>query len=250
MTFQDLFSQRAAAYAAFRPTYPRDLFAFIAELAPDRHRAWDCATGSGQAAISLAEYFQHVAATDASVAQLRHARSHRRVTYHAALADASALRDGSADLVTIAQALHWLDLDAFYAEVRRVLVPRGVLAVWSYGDPVLPGHPKANRILQRFNHETVGPYWPTERHQVGEGYRTYPFPFDEVAAPEMTLEAEWTLAQLAGYVRSWSATSRYVQQHEFDPVDALEREWRTVWDNEAQPIRVRWPLVMRVGRRA
>jgi len=246
LTFPDHFSARAAAYAAYRPDYPAALFAYLAGLVARHHLAWDCATGSGQAALGLAPHFTRVVATDASAAQLAHARPHPRVEYHVALADASGLAAGSADLVTVAQALHWLDLDAFYAEARRVLAPGGALAVWTYGDCVLR-EPALDRVVGRYNEETVGPYWMPERQLVREGYRTLPFPFREVDAPAFTLERAWTVAELAGYLRSWSATSRYVAARGHDPVNEVEAELQALWGGAERRHLVRWPLTLRVG---
>ncbi|TLM60395.1 MAG: methyltransferase domain-containing protein [Deltaproteobacteria bacterium] len=131
--FADHFAPVAASYADFRPTYPRELFAWLATLTPRRDLAWDCAAGSGQASVDLAGYFAQVVATDASRAQIDAAVPHPRIDYRVAPAEASGLAAASVDLVTVAQALHWFDLPAFYAEVRRVLRPDGALAVWSYG---------------------------------------------------------------------------------------------------------------------
>jgi SAM-dependent methyltransferase len=244
-TFQDHFSARAEQYAACRPGYPAELFAFLADVAPDRRLAWDCATGSGQAALGLAEHFARVVATDASASQIAHAEPHARVAYHVAPAEASGLTDASVDLVTVAQALHWFDVDAFHAEARRVLVPGGVVAVWSYGG-VTFDEPAIAALVRRFARETVGPYWPPERRLVDDGYRTIAFPFAELAAPSFTLAQRWTLVELAGYLRTWSATARYVAAHGHDPVDALEAALREPWGDATRT--VRWPLALRVGR--
>ena len=50
-SFKDHFSGHASAYAAFRPSYPPELFEQLAALNTRRERAWDCATGNGQAAV-------------------------------------------------------------------------------------------------------------------------------------------------------------------------------------------------------
>ena len=246
VTFKDHFSDRAAIYAACRPTYPAALFAYLAGLVPRRDCAWDCGTGSGQAAVGLAAHFARVVATDASEAQLGHAVPHPRVAYRVARAEASGLAAGSVDLVTVAQALHWFDIDAFHAEARRVLAPGGALAVWTYGDVALD-EPALDAALHRFTRETVGPYWPPERRLVDEGYRTVPFPWREVAAPRFDLTQTWTPAELAGYLRSWSATARYRAAHGRDPVDEVEAELRGAWgDPDARRV-VRWELSLRVG---
>jgi len=243
----DYFSAQAATYAAFRPTYPRELFAFVAESAPRRDLVWDCATGSGQAALALVDDFARVIATDSSAKQLAHAPPHERIEYRVAPAEDCGLPDGCADAITVAQALHWFDLDRFYAEARRVLAPRGVLVIWSYNDAVLDDS-TLDAELQRYNRTTVGPYWPPERQIVRDGYRTVPFPFDPIEAPPFTLTRDWTLAELSGYLRSWSATARYVSEHGTDPVVEFERSVATRWGDPTRPRRVSWPLVVLVGR--
>jgi SAM-dependent methyltransferase len=246
LTYRDHFSRQAAAYAAYRPDYPDALFAYVAGLAPRHELAWDCATGSGQAALGLAPYFTRVLATDASAAQIAHALPHPRVEYLVAPAEASRLPAGTVDLITVAQALHWFDVDAFYAEARRVLAPGGVLAVWTYGNCVLDD-PAVERVVHRYSHETVGPYWPAERRLVDDGYRTIPFPFREVAPPPFVLERVWTLAELTGYLRSWSATARYAAAHGRDPVTEIEPELGAAWGDPDTRRLVRWPLTVRAG---
>jgi SAM-dependent methyltransferase len=247
--FKDHFSGQAATYAEFRPEYPPALFDFAASLVARRNVAWDCGTGSGQAAVALAGHFARVVATDASEAQIDAARArrpHARVEYRVAPAEDSRLPDASVDLVTVAQSLHWFDLPRFYAEVRRVVAPGGALAVWTYGDAVLD-EPALDETLQRFNRVTVGPYWPPERRLVDEGYRTLPFPFAETSAPAFTLERAWTLGELAGYLRSWSATARYAAAQGVDPVAPLEAELATRWGAPDVRRVVRWPLTIRAG---
>ncbi len=246
--FTDHFAAVADQYAAHRPTYPAELFAWLAAQAPARDLAWDCATGSGQAAVGLAGYFDGVFATDASEAQIVAATPCPKVTYRVAPADASGLPECAVDLVTVAQALHWFELEPFYAEVRRVLRPSGLLAVWTYGVFRVEGAGTAQiqNLLDRFYHETVGPYWPTERRHVENGYAELPFPFDELAAPDLAMAVDWTLADLAGYLRSWSATSRYRETNGADPVLPLTAALAPLWGTGCQ--RVVWPLSIRVGR--
>ncbi|HEX5831481.1 MAG TPA: class I SAM-dependent methyltransferase, partial [Gemmatimonadaceae bacterium] len=243
-TFRDHFSSGSDAYRRFRPRYPEPLFAALAAAAPGRTLAWDCGTGNGQAAVALAKHFAHVMATDASRAQLAVAETHPRVQYRAATAEASGLDVSTVDLVTVAQALHWFDLDAFYAEVRRVVRRDGVLAAWSYG--LMKIDPSVDAVVRDFYTVRLGAYWPAERRYVDEGYRTIPFPFPELALPPLTLEATLTLEQLAGYVSTWSAVHRYVKERGESPVPELVHALRPWWGGEAR--QVRWPLAVRAGR--
>lgn len=246
-SFYDHFSSSAGAYASFRPGYPPALFAWLASVAPDRRRAWDCAAGSGQASLPLANHFAHVVATDSSVAQLAHASPHARVHYVAMSAEHSALADGSASVVTVAQALHWLHQAAFYAEARRVLTASGVLAVWSYG--LLTLHDATlDDILRRFHGETMGQYWPAERRLVDEGYRTLALPFEPVDTPAFSMQADWTLDHLAGYLSTWSAVRRARLATGEDPVAPVVESLRAAWGRDGSERRVEWPLSLHVGR--
>jgi SAM-dependent methyltransferase len=211
-----------------------------------RALAWDCGTGSGQAAVALARHFGRVVATDASSAQVKAARRAERVCYAAALSEASGLRSGSADLVTVAQALHWFDRDRFYREVRRVLAPGGVLAIWTYG--IFRSIPELDRIMDAFYQGTVGPFWPPERILVEQGYRTIDIPIDDVPVPRLEIEADLTLAGVLGFVRTWSAVGRYIAAHQRDPVAALAVELGAAWGDPEVPRRLVWPLGIRAGR--
>lgn len=248
MSPRDYFSAQAAEYAIYRPHYPAALFAQLAALAPDRALAWDCATGSGQAAVPLADYFDRVIATDVSATQLEHATPHPRVEYCVATADESGLPTGSASLVNVAQALHWLNLDGFYAEARRVLAKDGVVSVSSYGSARIDT-PALADVFSNFELVTLGAYWASERHGVGEGLRDVPFPFREITLPEIPLVTQWTLAQLLGYARSWSATATYMRQHGgANPVMELDAALRPLWGSPETIRTVRWPFVARAGR--
>lgn len=245
--FADHFSRISTGYAAYRPRYPAPLFAGLAERAPSRRLAWDCATGTGQAALGLAGWFDRVVASDASRSQARSGTRHPRIRYLVAAAEAVPLHTGSAGLATVAQALHWLDLGRFYAEVRRVLVPGGLLAVWTYGRHRVEDA-RIDRELDDFYDRVVGPFWPAERRWVEAGYAGLPFPFREepLAAPAMT--EDWTLAQMLGYIGTWSAVVRCREQTGEDVVAGLHERLAPLWGEEDRRRRVRWALTVRVGR--
>lgn len=246
LTFKDHFSSLAAMYAAHRPAYPDALFSDVVSLVRNRRLAWDCGTGNGQAAIGLVEHFDHVIATDPSAEQLAHARPHPRIEYRQGPSDASGLESSSVDLVAVAQALHWFDIGRFYAEAQRVLVPGGVIAVWGYGDPLLDS-PQLQRTMHEFNRGKLEQYWTAERQILLDRYRTIPFPFTEVMRPPFMFERRWTLADLAGYLRTWSATARYVAAHGIDPVEEVETALARHWGDPSKPRAVRWPLYRRAG---
>ena len=229
-----------------RPRYPDVLYEAILEATPSRSLAWDCATGNGQAAVDLARHVDRVIATDASEDQIAHAFPVPNVEYRVARAEASGLPDQSVPLTTVAQALHWLDHERFYREVRRVTVPGGVFAAWCYG--AASSGEAIGGLLREFQDGLMGPYWDPRRHWVDEGYETIPFPFPELPMPTFELRAEWSLSQLGGYLSSWSVVARYRQMRGVDPVplilDRIVKHWGAPEETRA----IVWPLSVRVGR--
>ncbi|MEN0061697.1 MAG: class I SAM-dependent methyltransferase [Myxococcota bacterium] len=244
--FVDRFGPRATAYARYRPSYPAALFEMIADLAPTRDRCWDCATGNGQAATSLAQHFVQVVATDRSEAQLANAVSGHGVTYRREAAEATSLPDASVDAITVASALHWLDRSSFYAEVSRVAVPGAVIAVWTYSTRV-DVSPEVDALLRRVAVEILGPYWSESWHDVETGYRDVPFPFAPLDAPKFDLRMTWTLDDLLGFVNTWSAAIRFHQERGSFATEPLEGELRGAW-GPAEARQAIIPLHLRMGR--
>jgi SAM-dependent methyltransferase len=231
--FKDHFSGHAGDYARSRPSYPDALFAHLASLSPLQQLAWDCATGNGQAALGLALHFEHVVASDASAEQIAHGFPHDRVAC-------------SVDLVTIGQALHWIDLERFYAEVRRVLRPHGVVAAWCYKRCTVA--PDIDTVVDRYHAEIVGPFWPPERVLVETGYRTLNFPFERISMPGFCMQADWTAEELLAYLGTWSATKRYQAERGRDPREAIKASLVGTWGSPHARRRIQWPLSFLAGR--
>ncbi len=247
MAFKDHFSKQAADYAKFRPRYPHEMFEYLGTLAPSRKLACDCGAGNGQAAVGLATVFDRVIAIDASEKQIASAELHERVDYRVALAEDSNIDFGTVDLTMVAQALHWFDLDRFYAEAQRVLKPDGVSAVSAYN--LLHINPAIDEIVNRYYYEVVGPFWLPERKLV-ENFAELPFPFHELDPPEFEMTAQWNLDHLVGYLGTWSSTQRFMAARDSDPLDEIADELRAAWGNAKQTRRVIWPLTLRVGIKA
>lgn len=245
--FTDHFAPQAASYASFRPTYPPELIRAVAALAPERTVAWDCATGSGQAALLLSDHFDHVIATDASAKQIAHARSAPNVEYRIAPAEHTGLPDASVDLVTVAQALHWFNVEAFYREVDRVLRPSGVLAVWMYFR--FTESPDVDAVVEWFYSDRVGRYWPPERRHVESGYATLGFPYPPESVGTFAIESWLDRNALVGYVASWSAVARCRAAEARDPVPELDARLAEVWPDPSEKRRIVWPLLLKAGRR-
>lgn len=245
-TFPDHFSALAGRYAAARPGYPAALFAWLARQCSAHELAWDCGAGSGQASLALAAHFARVVASDASAEQIASAPAAPGVEYRVAAAEASGLSAHCADLVVVAQALHWFRTAEFYREATRVLKPGGVLAVWCYGVLTVEDG-DLNALLYDFYAHRVGPCWPAEREHVENGYRDLAFPYAPLAVPEFAMQADWTLPQLLAYFRSWSAVGRYQSLHGVDPVEQFAPQLAAVWGDVLTTRTVRWPLTVLCG---
>jgi SAM-dependent methyltransferase len=244
VSFKDYFSKQAADYAKFRPRYPQTLFEYLGSIARSRHIAWDCATGNGQAAVGLASVFDRVIATDASAKQIANAQSHKKIDYRVAPAENSGIESETLDLIMVAQALHWFDLDGFYAEARQVLKPDGILAASAYN--LLHIEPTIDDVVNRYYYEVVGFFWPPERKLV-EQFADLPFPFHKVDAPKFEMTAQWNLDHLLGYLRTWSSTQRFIAAEGSDPLEQIIDELRAVWGDSQQTRNVTWPLILRIG---
>ncbi|MFT6400273.1 MAG: ubiquinone/menaquinone biosynthesis C-methylase UbiE [Bradymonadia bacterium] len=243
--FKDHFSGHAAEYSAARPTYPSGLFDNLAAATESRGLALDVATGNGQAAIELASHFDHVVATDASANQIEQAPACARVEYRVAPAEDLGVQSGSADLLTVAQALHWFDHPGFFREADRVLKPGGLLAVWSYG--LFTVTPEIEQAVLEFYRDITGPYWAFERSYVEEGYASIAFPWESVpmSSPPMTLE--WTAAQALAYLDTWSGVKAYAKATGKAPLGEIDARLSEAWGSGIR--RVEWPLALIVRRK-
>lgn len=246
LDFKDHFSKGSKDYATYRPSYPIDLVNELADLCPTQDRVLDCGCGTGQLSVLLAERFAEVIATDASSAQIAKAKKKNGVIYRTALAEQSGLDDESVDLITVAQAAHWLDLDAFYKEVARVAKPNGILALITYG--VLHVEGSIDSLVQEFYYQTIGPYWPAERRHVEEGYQSLPFPFTEIKVPALTMQEFWSLDELLGYFNTWSAVKEAKNVLGFNPVEQLRAILLPQWGDPESKKKISWPLSIRAGR--
>jgi ubiquinone/menaquinone biosynthesis C-methylase UbiE len=248
--FQDHFSNVAKGYADFRPHYPSALFEYLATLAPRQSVVWDCAAGSGQATVDLAQRFEKVIATDGSAEQIASAPRLHNVEYRVALAEHSGLPDESVGLIAVAQALHWFNHESFFKEAARVLKPGGALAVWTYATNRVEGE-DIDALVQDFYCNVVGPYWPPERKMTETGYRTIKLPFPEITLPlSFVMEARWTLAQLLGYFSTWSATNRFIGATGSNPISPLGEALSKIWGDLNSRRLVVWPIALRVGRKS
>lgn len=241
--FKDHFSSVAESYRSFRPRYPRALFDWLAAQAPATGCVWDCATGNGQAAVALADSFERVEATDASAEQIAAAEAHPKIRYSVAPAEASGLEANSADLITVAQAAHWFDMEAFAREAERVAKPGGIIAVISY--VMCQVDPAIDALVDEWYQGPLVSHWPPERIHVDTAYRYLHLPFERIDTPKITMTAEWSADSFLGYLGTWSGVRGLKANTGRDMIAEIDHEVRTLWGTETRT--VRWPLVLRVG---
>jgi SAM-dependent methyltransferase len=240
------FATEAAEYAHLRPTYPDDLFSFLSTVVAFRDVAWDCATGNGQAATHLARYFERVIATDESAEMIAQAPRDPKIEYRVAEAEDSGLEEGSIDLVTVASAIHWFDLDRFYSEVRRVVKPGGVVAAWTYYTPVFGDD--IDTIIKHLAQQVLKDYWDKRLHYVVDEFHDLPFPFEPIEAPPYRTDMRWTMEDLLGYFETWSSSVKYREAKGTHPTDLIKADVARVWGDPRQKRDLHFPLYMRLGR--
>jgi SAM-dependent methyltransferase len=240
------FATEAARYAHLRPTYPEELFAFLSTTVASRETAWDCATGNGQAATHLAGYFGRVIATDESAEMLAQAPRNPRIEYRVAEAEDSGIDDRSVDLVAVASAIHWFDLGRFYAEVRRVVRPGGIMAAWTYYTPVFGN--KLDAIIEHLARDVLADYWDERLHYVVDEFHDLPFPFEPVEAPPFRTDMRWSMEDLLGYFETWSSSVKYREATGAHPTDLIRADLARAWGDPDRKRDLHFPLYMRLGR--
>lgn len=243
-SFKDLFSGHASDYQKYRPNYPAGLFQYLASITPSKEAAWDAGCGNGQASVGLADHFGKVFATDPSGPQIEKAAAHEKIVYSRAPAEHSGLADYSVSLVTVAQAFHWFDQEAFFREVRRVCEPGGRLAIWCY--ELSSVDEDVDPVVMRLYQDVLGSFWDPARRMVEEGYRHEKLPFGELQPPPFELTAHWDMHDYLGYIGTWSALQKYKKEHGPDPREIIADELRQAWGDPKERKEVNWPLSLRV----
>lgn len=241
---KDNFSKQANEYSKFRPHYPDEMIEYIVSFAKNKFEALDIATGNGQVANKLSNYFDKVYATDISENQLKNAIQQQNIIYQKESAEETSFDYNQFDLITVAQALHWFDFDKFYTEINRILKPDGIFAVLGYG--LFHSNPDSDKILQHFYHDITGIYWDKERKYLDENYETIPFPLEEFEVKSFKNEFTWTFEQLVGYLNTWSAAQHYITKNNQNPIDLIYDDLRISWEKGDK--KVTFPLLLRIGK--
>jgi SAM-dependent methyltransferase len=243
---KDLFSKQSKTYSQFRPDYPIELYNFILQHVDNQGVVWDCATGNGQAAKVLANYFEKVLATDLSQKQLTHAVQKENIFYSCQTAESTNFEDNTFDLITVAQAAHWFDFDKFYTEVKRVAKQNAVIAIWGYGNLKFNDSTMDSKIWD-FYSKRVGKYWNFERQYIEKEYATLPFPFPLIESPKFYIEVTWARSDFEGYLNSWSAVQNCINTEGVNPVDEFMLDLSAYW-NEFERKSLGFPLFLKMGR--
>lgn len=195
-------------YAKARPGYPKELFSYLSELCNEHDVAWDAATGNGQAAIGIKDFFKVVMATDISENQLRYAFQHPKIHYQQASEIVPFIPDFSVDLITVSSAIHWLDPVLFYKEADRVLKHQGILATWGYSGIHLNGD--VDDAIREMNETILKPYIVDKVVVAINGYKEIHLPFEPLVTPEFFMKYFWDKEQVMDYVMTWSSSQNFI----------------------------------------
>jgi SAM-dependent methyltransferase len=243
---RDLFSGHSGIYYKYRPRYPRALYKRILDFTEGRENLWDCATGNGQVAAALAGDFEHIYATDISANQLTKAPAFNNIKYLEQRAENTSFKDGHFDLITVAQAIHWFDIDAFLKEASRVCRDGGVLAVWGYG--LLQIDMETDPHILHFYQDVTGPFWDGERIHIDQGYSSIEFVLEEQQDLGMyRIEVSMDLDTLLGYLTSWSSVQNYIRLKGENPVEIIGAALRDIWKT-GESKNVVFPIFGTMGR--
>jgi ubiquinone/menaquinone biosynthesis C-methylase UbiE len=245
LSTKDNFSEIAGNYATWRPEYPQELFTYLSSLSAEHNKALDCGTGNGQAAKLLARFYKEVYATDISEAQLKHTVALPNIHYCVSSAEETDFPDQYFDMVCAAQAAHWFKHEVFYKEIERIIKPNGVLALIGYG--LIEINDDIDKLIKILYTNILGAYWDKERRFIDDHYESLPFPYVELHIPSFQIDCEWSLAQLSGYLNTWSALNHYNKEKGINPLDEVIAELKNVWGSEDMVRPVQFPIIAKVA---
>jgi len=243
---KDLFSKQSDLYARYRPTYPKELYEYILSFVKRKDTAWDCATGNGQAAAVLADQFKKVIATDISAAQIDKAIRKENIEYSVCAAESTPFAENTFDLVTVAQAYHWIKWDEFRNEAVRVCKNKAVIAVWMYYNHTT-GDKRIDDAVHDFYENVTKPYWDYERKYVEEKYSTVKFDYEPLPVKKFETILHWHREDLIGYISSWSAIQKMIKVNDHSPIPIIEEKIKILWP-EGEVKKVSFPIYLKLGR--
>lgn len=245
MEFKDFFSVQSADYAKYRPNYPDELFAYLSSLTDEHIKAWDCAAGNGQAAISLANYYDNVIATDASEKQIQNSKPHPKIEYRVASAESSGIESHSVDLLTVATAVHWFNLSKFYDEARRTLKPGGAIAIWNYARSNV--NAAIDSVTEHYI-DIIGSYAAPDFWRGVNAETDIDFPFDRIKTPEFKIKQNWTFKDYVNYILTWSPSQNYIKKNNSNPMELIFDDFQKAWGDENEKKEIIWKLTLKAAK--
>lgn len=244
---KDLFSKQARQYAKYRPNYPPELIHYILQFVEEKNKAWDCATGNGQAAGLLSPYFKKIEATDISGKQLQHATFYNNVSYSVSTAESTKFPPDNFDLITVAQAYHWFDFALFHTEATRVAKPGAVIAAWGYS-LLQSDNDQLDDLIKYFYVDVTGEYWDNERKYVDLHYETVTFDFEPLPSKDFLMEVKWNRDDLLGYFNTWSSVQNYITAQGRSPMGELKKRLYGICKDADELYDFSFPVFLRIGR--
>lgn len=230
-------------YARFRPGFPPSVCDALAAEVKVRALAVDVATGSGQLAVALAPHFEAVLGVDSDSRMLAHACECSGVTYATSPADRLPVAAHSVGLVSVANAIHWIDTAGFRSELERVLVHQGVFAILKHGSPVLP---KLVHDLDAEYRDVLRPYADARLDVHNLTFAEVPLGFDRDGSFDGYVDYDWTWDHYLGLLATFSAASAYQAARGLCPTSRIAARVRDVWGEGRRPVRfpvhARWAI--------
>ncbi|KAI9296555.1 methyltransferase type 11 [Neoconidiobolus thromboides FSU 785] len=254
---KDLFSNHSKIYAQNRPSHPKELFDYLTKNITKRELAWDVATGNGQAASLLADYFDNVIATDLSEKQISEAIKKPNIRYEvepSEAIDSNLIAPNSVDLITVAVGIHWFPFDKFYERVNKVLKKGGIIAAWVYWHPEV--NKEVNQIHVQIEKDYFEKYDPIEVEHCKKGYSTIPWPFktpewhtkdSDGVNKQFSSVKHLNLDQYCDYLRTRSSAQLYKEDTEKDALTENYEQLLKAWGEPEEVKKVVWNMKLLVG---
>ncbi|XP_061186172.1 putative methyltransferase DDB_G0268948 [Saccostrea echinata] len=249
-------SEHSDMYHKFRPTYPPEMYEFISEYSKSGTGTLDTAVdvgcGTGISTIPLCKYFQKVTGVDVSETQIKTARMvHKQsnVSFFISRAEQMEfLSDCSVDLVTVAQTMHWLEMEPFYKEVIRILKPRGSIVIYGYGNGTL-NKSEGNLVIEKFFNHDLEEFWDSRSRHADNFYQNMYLPFSGwERKSDFFIQNKWSANEVVGYLSTWSSCRKYLKKNpKSGRLDEIQQQLIDIYNG--QKITITWPMVVFVGRK-
>jgi ubiquinone/menaquinone biosynthesis C-methylase UbiE len=207
--------EHAKIYSQARPSYPIELVEKIIEFMKEKNvdsfdLAVDVGCGNGQATHLFSPYFKNTFGYDVSENQIKEAKKTSmddKISFYVSPSEKLPLKNDSVSLVTVAAAIHWFNLDKFYAECNRILRPNGVLAIFAYFLPTVTNTSKPDLLSKKIEDflKVLRPYFAKEIEIIEQRYKTVKPPFNEIQRDILFKnELKWKIEHLIKFLETLS----------------------------------------------